>query len=430
MKILVVGSGGREHAIVHAIAGSSEAHEVLVAPGNAGTAEMARNISVAADDVSGLSNLAVSEGCDLVVVGPEVPLVLGLADELRALGIPVVGPSALASRLEGSKSFSKLFMEKYEIPTAAYQVFLSSQVDEALSYVQEKGAPIVVKASGLAAGKGAIVCATVEDALEAVSSLLHDRVLGQAADEIVIESFMVGEEASIFVLTDGTDYVLLPPAQDHKQIGEGDTGVNTGGMGAYAPAPLIDETLLADICRLVVEPTLRGMRDEGCPYSGILYCGLMITENGPMVVEYNCRLGDPEAQVVLPLIESDVSHLFYAMATEAISEYDLVLSPRSAACVVMASGGYPGPYEKGKELVGLDQAKELDDVTVYMAGVALDSEARAVTSGGRVLACTGLGADLGDAIKAAYAGVERISFDDQYFRRDIGVKGLRRSALT
>ncbi|GMQ82471.1 MAG: phosphoribosylamine--glycine ligase [Rhodothermia bacterium] len=429
MKILVVGGGGREHAIVQSLSGSNDEHQIATAPGNAGTARFGTNVSIAADDVAALHHYAVQEAFDLVIVGPEIPLVLGLADRLRDEGTSVVGPTALPAQLEGSKAFAKFFMEKNGIPTASYQLFHRSNVDEALAYVRAHGAPIVVKASGLAAGKGAIICMTEEDALDAVSAILHDNLLGKAGEEVVIESFMVGEEASVFALTDGTDYVILPTAQDHKRVGDGDTGPNTGGMGAYAPAPVMTEELLDEVCRSVIEPTLEGMRKEGYPYSGILYCGLMITDDGPKVVEFNCRLGDPEAQVLLPLIRSDVAELFRSIADGCLSEYELEIADESAACVVMASEGYPRAYEKGKPITGIEDAAGHDKTFVYQAGVAVNDVGESVTSGGRVLAVTGLGADLTDAVDRAYKGVAVISFEGHFYRRDIGEKGLARTAL-
>jgi phosphoribosylamine--glycine ligase len=430
MKILVVGSGGREHAIVHALTRNSSEqesqHELLTAPGNAGTARLGRNVAVRAEAVDELVLLAEREAVDLVIVGPEAPLVLGLADRLRAANIPVCGPSAAAARLEGSKSFAKDFMRKYDIPTAAFRTFGKDDAEAAAAYLREAGAPIVVKASGLAAGKGAVVCRTEEEALSAVASMLTEGSLGDAGSEVVIEEFMDGEEASLFAVADGTDYVLLPTAQDHKRIGDGDKGPNTGGMGAYAPAPVMTPELLNVACKRIVEPVLAGMRAEGHPYSGILYCGLMISPQGPRVVEFNCRLGDPEAQVVLPLMESDPVELFLLSALGRLSEYRPVFRDGSAACVVLASSGYPGSYEKGKTIEGVPAADGMDGVTVYLAGVGAGSNGNLVTTGGRVLAVTGRGPDLSSALDSAYGGVERIRFDGQYFRRDIGARGLAR----
>ena len=427
MKILVVGSGGREHAIVHSITQSITAHEIYIAPGNAGTARLGKNVSISAEAVEDLLQFVLQESFDLVIIGPEGPLVLGLADRLRDVGVSVVGPSAAAARLEGSKAFAKAFMLRHGIPTAAFKTFGRTNLAEALEYVREEGAPIVVKASGLAAGKGAIVCGTEEEAIESVRSILDHGSLGSAGEEIVLESFMKGEEASLFVFTDGQDYVLLPTAQDHKQIGEGDTGPNTGGMGAYAPAPLMTPELLDIACRTIVEPTLHGMRVEGHAFSGILYCGLMITEEGPKVVEYNCRLGDPEAQVVLPLLASDSVELFDRLANGKLGDYSILLKSDSAACVVLSSEGYPGAYKKGRPIHGLKEAEALSNVIVYQAGVNEMSAGEPTTAGGRVLAVTGIGRDLGEAVDTAYLGVHCISFEGQYYRKDIGEKGLARA---
>ncbi len=415
---------------MHAITRSAGNHVVVSAPGNAGTADLGSNVPIAADDLDGISNIVGERDIDLVVVGPEVPLVLGLADRLRERGVLVVGPSSAAARLEGSKTFAKEFMHRHHIPTAAYKSFQRGQMHDALAYIEMHGAPIAVKASGLAAGKGAIVCMTEVEAHDAVTSILRDNSLGSAGDEIVLESFMTGEEASVFALTDGKNYVLLPSAQDHKRIGEGDTGPNTGGMGAYAPAPLVTEETLHDVCVRIIEPTLKGMEEEGCAYSGILYCGLMMTSDGPMVVEYNCRLGDPEAQVVLPLLKSDAVELFLRTANGTLDDYNIEWMRGSAACVVLASGGYPNAYEKGKVIHGLEEAAAQDDSFVYMAGVEHSSNGKYVTSGGRVLAVTGMGSDLSVALERAYQGVRDISFDGRYYRADIGEKGLARLALS
>lgn len=430
MNILVVGSGGREHAIVHAIARSAGNHVVVSAPGNAGTADLGNNVPIAADDLDGIREIVAEREIDLVVVGPEVPLVLGLADRLREDGVLVVGPSSAAARLEGSKTFAKEFMHRHHIPTAAYKAFLRGQMHDALAYIETHGAPIVVKASGLAAGKGAIVCMTEGEAHDAVMSILRDNSLGSAGDEIVLESFMTGEEASVFALTDGKNYVLLPSAQDHKRIGEGDTGPNTGGMGAYAPAPLVTEEILHDVCIRIIEPTLKGMEEEGYAYSGVLYCGLMMTSDGPKVVEYNCRFGDPETQVVLPLLKSDAVELFLRTANGTLGDYNIEWTHGATACVVLASGGYPNAYEKGKVIQGLEEAAAQADSFVYLAGVEQMGNEEYVTSGGRVLAVTGIGSDLSVALERAYQGVHAISFDGRYYRPDIGEKGLARLALS
>ncbi len=428
MRILVLGSGGREHAITWALAQSPQRPELFIAPGNPGTAALGTNVPIAANDAANLRKLVRDEGIELVVVGPEQPLVEGVADALRAEGARVVGPSAAAARLEGSKAFAKAFMQRHGIPTAAYRTFSAEQLDEALAYVDRHPEPLVVKASGLAAGKGAIVCATREEARRALRWMMEEGGLDKAGSEVVIEEFMEGEEASVFALTDGRDYVLLAPAQDHKRIGEGDTGPNTGGMGAYAPAPVVTEEVLARVAREIVEPVLAGMADEGHPYQGVLYCGLMITDEGPKVVEFNCRLGDPEAQVVLPVAEVDWVEVFDRVASGQVAGLSAPPARRAAACVVLASEGYPGSYRKGLPIEGLEAAEAMPDVIVFQAGTRRADDGRLVTAGGRVLGVTAVAESLAAAIRRAYEAVEAIHFEGKYFRRDIGQKGLARLA--
>ncbi|MBO6576068.1 MAG: phosphoribosylamine--glycine ligase [Rhodothermales bacterium] len=423
MRILVVGSGGREHAITWALTRDESAHDVFVAPGNPGTGVIARNVPIAADDLDGLVAFAKEQSIELCVVGPEVPLVAGLVDRLSELGIPSMGPKAGAARLEGSKAFAKAFMDRYGIPTAGHRTFTDYNL--ALAHIREQGAPIVVKASGLAAGKGAVVCATLEEAESALSAMMQDRQFGDAADEVVVEEFMTGEEASVFALCDGKNYVLLSPAQDHKRIGEGDTGPNTGGMGAYAPAPVMTEGLIRETCETIIEPTLRGMAAEGHPYTGVLYVGLMITPEGPKVVEYNCRLGDPETQAVMMLLASDAAGLFHACATGRLAETSVELYDGAAACVVLASDGYPGAYAKGCGITGVAEASTVSGVQVFHAGTRVGKRGLE-TSGGRVMAVAARGDDLAEALARCYAGIEHIRFDGQQFRRDIGQKGLVR----
>jgi phosphoribosylamine--glycine ligase len=424
MRILVVGSGGREHALVAALADSPRTSALFAAPGNPGTAEHATNVDVDSGDFDGLVALVRRESIDLTVVGPEQPLVDGLVDRFQEEGLRILGPTAAAARLEGSKAFADQFMERHGIPTASFRVFAADEYEAAREYLDEVGAPIVVKADGLAAGKGAFVCATLEEAHDALDEIVRDRAFGAAGDQVVIEEKMDGEEVSIFALTDGTHYVLLPPSQDHKPIGEGGTGPNTGGMGAFAPAPIVDGPLLNRICREIVEPTLEGMREEGIPYRGVLYCGLMITDEGPKVVEYNCRLGDPEAQVVLPLVESDLVDVFESVVDGSLDTGGLRASSRAAACVVLASGGYPIDYETGFEITGVDEAEALPDVSVRQAGTRRRDDGTLVTDGGRVLGVTALGTDLEQALDRAYQGGEAIHFDGKTLRTDIGKKGL------
>lgn len=423
MRILIVGSGGREHALAWKLARSPRCSELYVAPGNPGTAAVGTNVDVAASDVDGLVAFAREHEVDLTVVGPEQPLVAGLVDALDEVGLRAVGPTALAAQLEGSKAFAKQFMADHDIPTAAFRTFTRDQYEEARSYVEAHELPVVVKASGLAGGKGALVCETREQALDALEQITRDDAFGAAGDRVVVEEFMRGEEASVFALCDGTHYLLLPPAQDHKPVGEGDTGPNTGGMGAYAPAPVVTGRVLTQVCRQIIEPTLAGMMGQDHPYSGILYVGLMITDEGPKVVEYNCRLGDPEAQVLLPMLETDLVDVFDRLADGRLDGLSLRVSEGAAACVVMASDGYPGSYDKGKAIDGIDVAEALDGVVVFQAGTA-EEGGRLVTDGGRVLGVTSTGRDLALAIERAYNGVERIQFEGAQFRRDIGQKGL------
>ena len=424
MRILIVGSGGREHALAWALARSPQQPTLYIAPGNAGTEALGENVDLPASDVRALAEFAQEKAIDLVVIGPEVPLVEGLADRLEDAGIAAIGPSAAAARLEGSKAFAKAFMDRYGIPTATHRTFRAEAYDEAVAHVEAEGGPLVVKASGLAAGKGAVVCATTEEALHTLDEMMRQRVFGEAGDEVVIEEFMEGEEASVFALTDGEHYVLLPPAQDHKRVGEGDTGPNTGGMGAYAPAPIMTGRLLTQTCREIIEPVLAGMAAEGHPYRGVLYAGLMITPDGPKVVEFNCRLGDPEAQAVLPLLDVDLADVFHKLASGRLHEVTLQARAGASACVVLASGGYPGSYEKGFPIRGLDEAQAAGAL-VFHAGTRRDED-QIVTSGGRVLGVTGLGNTLGSALDAAYASAEKIHFEGRQYRRDIGQKGLSR----
>lgn len=426
MRILIIGGGGREHALAWALARSPRQPDLLLAPGNAGTAVLGRNVAVNPTDLAGMLALARQERVDLTVVGPEQPLVEGLADAFEAAGLPVVGPTARAARLEGSKAFAKAFMARHRIPTASHRTFSAGQYEAATAYLAARGAPIVVKASGLAAGKGALVCATLAEAQEALDRILKTGAFGAAGDEVVVEEYMEGEEASVFALTDGDHYALLAPAQDHKRIGEGDVGLNTGGMGAYAPAPVVSHALLDRVRREIIEPTLSGMAEEGCPYRGVLYVGLMITTDGPKVVEFNCRLGDPEAQIVLPLLATDLVDVFEALAAGRLRDAAVRARSGASACVVMASAGYPGSYEKGFLITGLDAAAAMDDVMVFHAGTRRDEAGRTVTAGGRVLGVTAVGDDLAQALDKAYQAVEVIQFDGAQYRRDIGQKGLAR----
>jgi len=425
MNVLVIGSGGREHALTWKMRQSPLVKDIYCAPGNAGMAGLAACIPVQATDLKGLLKFASEKKIDLTVVGPEQPLVLGIVDLFRKNGLAIFGPSAHAARLEGSKAFAKEFMKRHGLPTAAYGIYSRDQKSEAEDFVRKTGGPLVVKADGLAAGKGVVLCDTTEAALAAIRQIIDDSVFGEAGEKIVIEEFLRGEEASMFALCDGTRFVALAPAQDHKRIFDGDLGKNTGGMGAYAPAPLITKELQDRVIDTIIRPTLDGMKAEGNPYTGCLYVGLMITEKGPMILEYNCRFGDPETQVVVPLIDGDLAELLSSASTGSLRSDAAGLHPASAVCVVMASRGYPDAYETGKVITGLESANAEEGEVVFHAGTKVQNE-KTVTSGGRVLGVTavGYGHDLEGTIHAAYRIVDRITFDGAYYRRDIGQKAL------
>jgi len=423
MKILVVGGGGREHTLVWKIVQSPLVEKVYCAPGNPGIAELAECVHIPADDIDALLDFALAEEIDLTVVGPEVPLTLGIVDRFQEAGLDIFGPSQAAARIEGSKSFSKDLMAKYGIPTADYRTF--SDRDEAVAYIREQGAPIVVKANGLAAGKGVVVAMTEEQAVAAVDDIMVDAIFGDAGSSVVIEEFMAGEEASFFAFTDGKNILPLASSQDHKPAFDNDKGPNTGGMGAYSPAPVVTEALADEIVKTIVRPTIDGMAQEGCPYVGILYVGLMIADGKARVVEFNARFGDPEAQPLLVRMKSDVVPVLQACARGDLSGAELEWHDKAAVCVVMASGGYPAAYEKGFEILGLDDAGEMEDVVVFHAGTSFES-GKVVNTGGRVLGVTGLGATVTAAIDRAYQAVAKISWDGAHFRTDIGKKALNR----
>ena len=427
MRILVVGGGGREHALAWKIASSPLTTDLHIAPGNAGTASVGTNVPISADDLAEIEHFVREMEIDLTVIGPEQPLVDGLVDRLLSAGRRVVGPTASAARLEGSKRFAKDFMSRHSIPTAGYRSFGTHEMESAFDWIRKHpSGPFVIKADGLAAGKGVVICDTEDEARDAVEAQLRENRLESAGQRIVIEDFMDGEEASVFAITDGNTYRLLSPAQDHKRIGDGDTGPNTGGMGAYAPAPVVSPEMLDLICREIIEPTIDGMREEGAPYTGFLYAGLMIHRSRPRVVEFNCRMGDPETQVVIPMIQSDFVELLLATAEGRLSEIEVSLRPGSAACVVAASDGYPGAYTKGRRIHGLTEVNAMDGVMVFHAGTRLNSDGDFETAGGRVLAVTAVANSLGGAIDLAYDGLARVEFEGMQFRRDIGMKGLLR----
>ncbi|MEO5798957.1 MAG: phosphoribosylamine--glycine ligase [Gemmatimonadales bacterium] len=423
MKLLIVGGGGREHALVHALAADDPSHLLYAAPGNPGTAQLATNLPIAADDLDRLTDAATLLEIDLVVVGPEVPLALGLADRLRAAGVAVFGPSAAAAQIEASKAFSKDVMVAAGIPTAASATF--RDLADALDYVAAHAEPLVVKASGLAAGKGAVVCATRAEARETVKAMLGDRQFGEAGDVVVIESFLVGEELSVLAVTNGRDVRILPPAQDHKRLGEGDHGPNTGGMGAYAPVAIATPEVLARIEREVLLPALAELGRRGAPFRGVLYAGLMLHPDGtPNVVEFNCRLGDPETEVVLPLVRSGLTALLVAAARgEALPE--LVLRDAAAVTTVIAAAGYPDTPRKGDPIAIPPELPT--GVTVYHAGTKLRDDGVLVTNGGRVLAVTAVAETFAAAQAASRNAAELIEFEGKQYRGDIGWREKARS---
>jgi len=425
MKVLIIGNGGREHALAWKCAQSTDVDEVLVAPGNAGTAHetKVRNVAVSSDDIGALAKLAQDESIGLTIIGPEAPLVAGIVDHFESLGLPCFGPSAAAAQLEGSKAFTKDFLARHNIPTADYQNF--TDLEPALAYIREQGAPIVIKADGLAAGKGVVVAMTLEEAEAAATDMLDGGAFGAAGARIVVEEFLAGEEASFIVITDGTTVLPLATSQDHKARDEGDTGPNTGGMGAYSPAPVVTADIEKRVMDEVINPTLDGMRSDGHPYLGFLYAGLMIMPDGtPKVIEFNCRMGDPETQPILSRLKSSLTDICVATLngslTEVIAEWD----PRAALGVVLAAGGYPAAYGKGFVISGLDEADSVDQ-KVFHAGTALDGK-DVVTSGGRVLCVVGLGDSVAAAAKSAYQALDKIRWDGVYCRRDIGHRAIAR----
>ena len=426
MNVLVIGSGGREHALVWKLRQSRHVEALSCAPGNAGIGRYADLVPMKATDLEGLARFAKENRIDLTVVGPEQPLVLGIVDLFESQGMRIFGPTKAAARLEGSKVFAKDFMATHSIPTARFKSFHSAERLEAERFIDDLAPPIVVKADGLAAGKGVLICETMESAIVALDEVMVKKSFGSAGDKVLIEEFLVGEEASVFAITDGERFITLAPAQDHKRILDGDLGKNTGGMGAYAPAPVVTDAILRRVVDEIVLPTLKGMEVAGTPYRGCLYCGLMITETGPKVIEYNCRLGDPEAQVVIPLIDGDLAEMLLAVATGTLDQHVARQHAASAVCVVMASRGYPDDYETGMSIQGLDSVSLEEGIVVFHAGTRRDGE-QILTSGGRVLGVTAIGYDhdLQGTIRNAYRAIQRIAFDGAYYRSDIGGKALK-----
>lgn len=420
MTILLLGSGGREHALAWKLVQSTRCSRLLVAPGNAGTAKLAENVAVNPTDFEALKALCLKEEVKMVVVGPEDPLVQGvydffLADELLA-HIPVIGPSKEGAQLEGSKEYAKQFMVRHGIPTAAYESFTAATVEEGCRFLETLKAPYVLKADGLAAGKGVLILENLEEAKAELRAMLVDSKFGSASAKVVIEEFLTGIELSCFVLTDGQSYKLLPTAKDYKRIGEGDTGLNTGGMGAVSPVPFADEAFMEKIENRVVKPTIEGIRKEGIAYKGFVFIGLIKVGNDPYVIEYNVRMGDPETEVVMPRIQSDLVRLFEAVGEGKLQEQELRIDPRHATTVMVVSGGYPEDYEKGKAISGLDQ---VSDAIAFHAGTTM-KDGQVVSNGGRVIAMTAYGDHFTEAIKKSYQNIEKLHFDKMYYRTDIG----------
>ncbi|MFA5669476.1 MAG: phosphoribosylamine--glycine ligase [Balneolaceae bacterium] len=420
-NVLLIGSGGREHAMAWGIAKSDKLGKLYIAPGNPGTLSLGENVELDVSNHQAVLAFIQKHSIQLTVVGPEQPLVEGIADFLEEHNQAVFGPKKQAAMLEGSKEFAKDFMQRHQIPTAAYQVFDINDFDKAAEYIiQQNNYPVVLKADGLAGGKGVLIPETEMEALEALKELKSGS-LSKAASRLVIEEFMVGEEASVFAICDGNSFKVIGNAQDHKRIGDGDTGLNTGGMGAYSPAPIVTPELLKIVEETIIKPTIDGMKAEGNPYKGILYVGLMITKDGPKVVEYNCRFGDPECQVLIPAMKSDLLETIISCTEGRLAETEIIFDAAYRCCVVMVSGGYPEEYEKGKEISGLE---DLEDAIVFHAGTKLQ-DGKLLTNGGRVLNVVAKGETLQEAIDATYSQISKIHFEKAYYRRDIGAKGLK-----
>ncbi len=420
MKVLVIGSGGREHAVIRKLKENGEIDQLFCAPGNGGISVLATPVNIKATDLEGMVQFAKDEGIDFAVVTPDDPLVLGMADAMEAAGIPAFGPSKAAAQIEGSKVFAKNLMKKYGIPTAKYQVF--DDPAQAISYIQrENQFPAVIKADGLALGKGVVIAQNLEEAKEAVRSIMEDKIFGKSGSQVVVEEFLTGKEVSVLAFTDSHTVVPMVSSMDHKRAYDNDQGPNTGGMGTIAPSPYYTKEAASRCMEEIFLPTIEAMKKEGCPFKGCLYFGLILTEQGPKVIEYNCRFGDPETQVVLPLLKTDLFTILKAVREERLSELDIQWSDGAAACVILASGGYPKTYETGFPIQGLDEKGEHPGVIVYHAGTKLQ-DGRFLTAGGRVLGITGLGKDLSQALEKAYGAVKTITFERAHYRTDIGKK--------
>jgi phosphoribosylamine--glycine ligase len=421
MKVLVVGGGGREHALVWKIAQSPKATKIYCAPGNAGISEQATIVPIKANDLNSLLDFALKEKIDLTVVGPEDPLTQGIVDLFESKGLSIFGANRKAAEIEGSKAFAKEIMKKYYIPTAFYEIFDSR--NEAIQYIRRQGAPIVVKADGLAAGKGVMVCNTVEEAIQSVDKIMVEKIFGEAGNRIIIEEYLVGEEASYIAFTDGKTILPMASSQDHKSIFDGDQGLNTGGMGAYSPAPVVTDAVHEKIIEKILRPIIYGLEEEGRTYKGVLYAGLMIHDGYPKVLEFNARFGDPETQPVLMRMKGDIVPILEACMKGTLFQHRIEWDSRPSVCVVMVSKGYPGDYEKGKIIRGLKEVSQMEGVFVFHAGTTI-KEGQMITNGGRVLGVTGLGEDIPRAIEKTYQAVKKISWDGVHYRTDIGQKAL------
>lgn len=422
MNVLVIGGGGREHALAYALSKSKRVNQVYCAPGNAGTAAMAENLPIDVNNFGALMTAVRERKIDLTIVGPEGPLCAGIVDRFQEAGLRIFGPTAAAARIEGDKAYAKKLMKSAHVPTAEGRVF--TRYEEAREYVATRDSGLVVKAAGLAAGKGVCVCADPADALLALERIMVDREFGEAGETVVVEELLKGQELSVLALVDGNTIYVLETAQDHKALGEGDTGPNTGGMGAYSPAPIATPDIMSKVERDVLVPIVAALQRDGAPYGGVLYAGLMLTAGGPKVLEFNCRFGDPEAQVVLMRLESDLADLLEAVVDGQLAEAEIRWNPKPAVCVVMAAGGYPGKYEKRKVITGLGDVAQMDGVVVFHAGTRRLAS-KVVTNGGRVLGVTAVGETIAEAKERSYAAVDRIKFEGSYCRRDIADKALR-----